>query len=106
MMQLVSTAWISCICPMSIRSFEISSWPRGRLSTNEKTNLALKKFSNALGRLEEAVTAPPSPLRSDAVLQRFEFTFELCWKALRIHLSETHGIEVSSPLPIVTTLIE
>jgi nucleotidyltransferase substrate binding protein (TIGR01987 family) len=59
--------------------------------------LSLSKFSSALERLEEAVAAPPSPLRPDAVLQRFEFTFELCWKALRIHLSEKEGIEVSSP---------
>lgn len=41
--------------------------------------------------------SPPSPLQSDAVLQRFEFTFELCWKAIRIHLSENLGIEISSP---------
>lgn len=65
--------------------------------TSEKTELSIKKYSRALGRLEEAVTSPASPLQSDAVLQRFEFTFELCWKALRIHLAETHGIEVSSP---------
>jgi nucleotidyltransferase substrate binding protein (TIGR01987 family) len=67
------------------------------LSTSEKTKLSLKKFSNALGRLEEAVASPHSPLQSDAVIQRFEFTFELCWKTLRIHLSENEGIEVSSP---------
>jgi nucleotidyltransferase substrate binding protein (TIGR01987 family) len=67
------------------------------LFTSEKAELSVKKFLRALGRLEEAVTSPPSPLQSDAVLQRFEFTFELCWKALRIHLSETHGIEISSP---------
>ena len=67
------------------------------MSTSEKTNLSLKKFSRALGRLEEAVATPPSPLQSDAVIQRFEFTFELCWKTLRIHLSENEGIEVSSP---------
>ena len=65
--------------------------------TSEKLSLALKKFSSALGRLDEAVGAPPSPIQSDAVLQRFEFTFELCWKALRIYLAETEGIEVSSP---------
>jgi nucleotidyltransferase substrate binding protein (TIGR01987 family) len=67
------------------------------LYTSDKASLSLKKFANALRRLEEAVAAPPSPLRPDAVLQRFEFTFELCWKALRIHLSEHEGIEVSSP---------
>jgi len=57
----------------------------------------LKRLSSALARLEEAISAPPSPLRSDAVLQRFEFTFELYWKAIRIYLSEREGIEVSSP---------
>jgi nucleotidyltransferase substrate binding protein (TIGR01987 family) len=67
------------------------------LFTSEKADLSLKKFSRVLGRLEEAVTSLPSPLQFDAVLQRFEFTFELCWKALRINLSESLGIEVSSP---------
>ena len=40
---------------------------------------------------------PPSPIKPDAVIQRFEFTFELCWKAVRIYLQEQEGIEVSSP---------
>ena len=62
---------------------------------SEKLSLALKKLSNALERLDEAVVGPP--IQSDAVLQRFEFTFELCWKALRIYLAEAEGIEVSSP---------
>ena len=65
--------------------------------TSEKLSLALKKLSNALGRLDEAVAEPPSSIQSDAVLQRFEFTFELCWKALRIYLAEAEGIEVTSP---------
>ena len=65
--------------------------------TSEKLSLAIKKLSSALGRLEEAVAAPPSSIQSDAVLQRFEFTFELCWKALRIYLVESEGIDVSSP---------
>lgn len=97
MMRLVSTKPILFTWPTSIPSFETSYWLQERLSTSEKAKLSLKKFSSALERLGEAVAAPPSPLRSDAVLQRFEFTFELCWKALRIHLSENEGIEVSSP---------
>ena len=43
------------------------------------------------------MSAPSSPIQPDAVLQRFEFTFELCWKALRIHLVENEGIDVASP---------
>ena len=59
--------------------------------------MAIRKLSSALVRLDEAVAAPPSSIQSDAVLQRFEFTFELCWKALRIYLAEAEGIDVSSP---------
>ena len=65
--------------------------------TNEKLDLAISKFSKAVGRLTEAIESPPSPIQSDAVLQRFEFTFELAWKALRIYLAEQEGIDVSSP---------
>ena len=57
----------------------------------------MTKLSKAVGRLAEAVAEPPSSIQSDAVLQRFEFTFELCWKALRIYLAEQEGIDVSSP---------
>jgi|SRR5579872_2368363 len=64
---------------------------------NEKLELALKKFSQAVERLGDAIAEPPSNLQADAVLQRFEFTFELLWKAVRIYLAETGGIEVSSP---------
>ena len=65
--------------------------------TSEKLDLAISKFSKAARRLAEAIEAPPSPIQSDAVLQRFEFTFELAWKALRIYLAEQEGINVSSP---------
>jgi nucleotidyltransferase substrate binding protein (TIGR01987 family) len=64
---------------------------------NDRGKLALKKSSQAFGRLQEAVAELPSALQADAVLQRFEFTFELLWKALRIYLAEMEGIEVSSP---------
>lgn len=59
--------------------------------------MAISKFSNAARRLAEAIAEPPSPIQPDAVLQRFEFTFELGWKALRIYLEEQEGIDVSSP---------
>jgi len=57
----------------------------------------LIKLSKAVRRLAEAVAEPLSPIQADAVLQRFEFTFEFCWKALRAYLAEHEGIDVSSP---------
>jgi nucleotidyltransferase substrate binding protein (TIGR01987 family) len=33
----------------------------------------------------------------DSVIQRFEFTLDLAWKAAQTYLLEIHGIEVRSP---------
>ena len=51
---------------------------------------------NALARLQEAVAQPETPILRDAVIQRFEFTFELVWKALQLYL-EHRGLECGSP---------
>lgn len=51
---------------------------------------------NANARLQEAVAQPETPILRDAVIQRFEFTFELVWKSLRLYL-EHLGLECGSP---------
>lgn len=53
-------------------------------------------FQNALKRLDEAVREAKSDLEIDGVIQRFEFTFELFWKLLKVYL-ETEGIICRSP---------
>jgi nucleotidyltransferase substrate binding protein (TIGR01987 family) len=53
---------------------------------------------NATARLQEAVAQPESPIVRDAVLQRFEFSFELVWKALKLYL-ERQGHECGGPRP-------
>ena len=40
-------------------------------------------FEQALRRLEEALAKPEDPIVRDACIQRFEFTFEMAWKALQ-----------------------
>lgn len=53
-------------------------------------------FEQALGRLEEALARPEDAIVRDACIQRFEFTFEMAWKALqRYALAE--GLECVSP---------
>ena len=54
-------------------------------------------FNNALNRLREAVETSKTELEIDGAIQRFEFTFELCWKTLKIFLKDIHGIECNSP---------
>lgn len=49
-------------------------------------------------RLAEAVAQPESGLIRDATIQRFEFTFEVVWKTLKLYL-ERQGDECGGPRP-------
>jgi nucleotidyltransferase substrate binding protein (TIGR01987 family) len=62
----------------------------------EKVRYAIEKFEEGLARLKEGLLSAEDELEMDGVIQRFEFTFELFWKALKIFL-EYQGIEVRSP---------
>jgi len=57
---------------------------------------AITKFENAFLRLKEAAEAAQDELEKDGTIQRFEFTFELMWKTLRIALQDS-GINVKTP---------
>ena len=59
-------------------------------------------LEDALKTFEEAIVSPPkSDLERDGVIQRFEYTFELCWKSIRKLLLEQGRSEVSSsPKPL------
>ena len=54
------------------------------------------QFEKALGQLQKALEAPKSEYTRDAVIQRFEFTYELAWKALKVYLA-TQDLQVLSP---------
>lgn len=63
-----------------------------------KIILSLQKLEKALVSLEVIVKKPDDPDRSniDATIQRFEFTFELFWKLLKVIL-EFQGTETQYP---------
>lgn len=57
----------------------------------------LGNLSNAVGRLREALDCSPvSELVIDGTIQRFEFTFELCWKTMKYFL-EREGVAAGTP---------
>ena len=53
-------------------------------------------FEKALNQLEKALKQPKSEYMRDAVIQRFEFTYELAWKTIKAYLS-TLDLTVLSP---------
>lgn len=57
---------------------------------------ALNKFETAFARLEQATGRVVDDLDRDGVIQRFEFTFELLWKTVKIFL-EYEGFRCVSP---------
>lgn len=44
------------------------------------------EFKQAVHRLADALAQPDNEFTRDAVIQRFEFTYELAWKALKNYL--------------------
>lgn len=48
----------------------------------ERFELARRSFTRALNRLHEAAALEENDIIRDSLIQRFEFTFELAWKAL------------------------
>ena len=63
---------------------------------NKEIKFALDKLENAFIRLKEGAGAAKDELEKDGVIQRFEFTFELLWKTLKIFLRNS-GIESKTP---------
>ena len=53
-------------------------------------------FLKATTRLEEACAQPFSSFIRDSVIQRFEFCWELAWKALKLRLEQL-GVEALNP---------
>ena len=58
--------------------------------------IKIDNFEKGLSRLKEAVDIAKDELDKDGVIQRFEFTIELLWKALKSILAY-QGIECYSP---------
>lgn len=63
---------------------------------NEEIELSYQKLTDAFNRLREGVEIADDELSKDGVIQRFEFTFELLWKTLRLFLAD-QGIITNSP---------
>lgn len=68
-----------------------------RLISAEK---ALAAFSQLV------VLDHPNEVERDACIQRFEFSFEACWKAAKQFLFDIEGIDMASPKGVIRSLRE
>lgn len=62
----------------------------------KEIEISINNFSDAVSRLEEGVQNAEDELSRDGVIQRFEFTFELFWKTLKLVLN-FEGIACKTP---------
>ena len=60
-------------------------------------NKRLESLQAALATLEEILKHRSSVVVRDATIQRFEYTTEAAWKALKHYLQEQEGIECNTP---------
>ena len=49
---------------------------------------SLQPLTRALEALDRAIQQPKDEFTRDAVIQRFEFSYELCWKTLKRYLAQ------------------
>lgn len=57
----------------------------------------LKQFSQAVGRLEEALQDRGTMKDRDSAILRFIITFDTAWKSLKSHLEDKTKIRCASP---------
>ena len=67
----------------------------------EKLRVALKNLKRANKRLDEAFKEKYSQIVKDAVIQRFEFTFELAWKSMRQCLKARYDKSTNNPRDVI-----
>ncbi len=70
--------------------------------TEEAVARRIAMLSRALAWLEEALRVPEDPLVRDACIQRFEFTFEMAWRAIQAH-ARVEGLGCQSPRDCLRT---
>jgi nucleotidyltransferase substrate binding protein (TIGR01987 family) len=68
--------------------------------TQERFDQRRADFVKAVSRLEEACAQAESSFIRDSVIQRFEFSWELAWKMLKLRLAYL-GIEALNPREVI-----
>lgn len=63
---------------------------------SSKLQSLLRQFERAVGKLSDVLEQNKDEYIRDSAIQRFEFTFELAWKTVKVFLEE-QGVTAYSP---------
>lgn len=69
---------------------------------SEEIERIIKKVEQSLGTLTEALGEPLTDIVRDAIIQRFEYVFELSWKTIQT-AAQYMGTPINSPRESVKT---
>lgn len=73
----------------------------------ERLSERMQATRKALAILTEALEYEnPSSIVRDAAIQRFEYSFETCWKAGKQYLYDIEGLDVGSPKGVIRSFLE
>lgn len=67
---------------------------------NDKFKNTLNQLKDAFASFEDVMKQEKNEYIRDSAIQRFEYTFELTWKLLKIYLEEK-GIKVYAPRDVI-----
>ena len=67
---------------------------------NDELKYSITKFKDAVKKLDEGIKQSRNQLDRDGVIQRFEFSFELLWKTMKLFLLD-QGIITNSPKEVL-----
>ncbi|WP_416148293.1 HI0074 family nucleotidyltransferase substrate-binding subunit [Salipaludibacillus sp. HK11] len=68
----------------------------------ERLRQRLKSAEKALTSFRQlAMLKNPSEVERDASIQRFEFSYEACWKAAKQYLFDMEGLYIGSPKGVI-----
>ena len=67
----------------------------------------LESAKKALSSFEKlAMIEKPNDVERDAVIQRFEFSFDASWKAAKQYLYDIEGVDIGSPKGVIRSCRE
>ncbi len=69
---------------------------RVKLFMKDELKYSFRKLNDAEKKLDEGLRKAKDQLDQDGVIQRFEFTFELLWKTLKLFMAD-QGVITRSP---------